>query len=571
MKRTVLYSLIVALALLTGCAFLNTFYHARQAFNTGYREHERQMRDNPDSLTVPAGKASSQYDRAIEKSQKVLDVYTRKKKWHDDAIFLMARSFYYKNEFSRTIRLVKRLQKEFPESPFVPRSWVLLGKAYLMDENPQKAEEAFQVALERYPQLNRDDEISLLLARIAIAREGKVLALEMLEKVLASLSSPDKKLHLIVQIAELTIELKQYTRALSLLKSAPRREKELFAMYRVRYLMSVCYLNLDSLERGHALIERTLADKRYDKFEDRLLLQKGAFFQALKEFDKAIELYEGVTVAYANTVYAGDAFFELGKLYQKWRADFTRAKECFEKAVALCTNPDKKELAQKRIDGLSELARLRGSDSLSVRADDSTALEEPVDFIVGELFWLELDEPDSAYNRYMTVVTDTGTSADILAKSLYAAIWITLHAREDTTSADSLLSVLVDRFPHDPYSKSAQQQLERVVTVTTREDSAQAVFKRAERLFYEKGDTLKAANSYLKVYKKYSDLDIGAQALFHAAWLCDYALFKKETALSLYRTLCERYPESDYCVKGAKTKVETALDTLNVIKSKSGG
>ena len=45
------------------------------------------LRNFPDSLVVtPSQTVAAKYDRAIEKSTKVLDVFTRKKKWHDDAL-----------------------------------------------------------------------------------------------------------------------------------------------------------------------------------------------------------------------------------------------------------------------------------------------------------------------------------------------------------------------------------------------------------------------------------------------------------------------------------------------------
>jgi len=176
------------------CAYLNTFYNSKSAYNTARREHIKFLRGTTaDTTPLPPTQVSSQYDRAISKSQKVLEVYPKSKDWHDDAIYLMGKASFYKGEMSTAIRRFHRLQREFPQSPFIPESYLYLGKAYLADDNLAKAEETFQYILQKYPQLNSNEDVTFLLALVAIKTRGKSRGHRSARENFADCESPGKE------------------------------------------------------------------------------------------------------------------------------------------------------------------------------------------------------------------------------------------------------------------------------------------------------------------------------------------------------------------------------------------
>ena len=61
----------------------------------------------------------------------------------------------------------------------------------------------------------------------------------------------------------------------------------------------------------------------------------------------------------------------------------------------------------------------------------------PPDYKVGELFWLELDQPDSAFKYYCSAARDT-LHRETIPKALYSAAWIARYALADSLKADSL-------------------------------------------------------------------------------------------------------------------------------------
>jgi len=576
LKKTFSYIILFLIAggISFQCAFLNTFYNAQAAFNLANREHTERMEEHPDSVIIPTGTILSNYNRAYDKAAKVLQVYPKKKKWHDDAVFLMARTSYYQGDYTKTIRSLKQFQKEYPLSPHIPQSWLYLGKAYMRDENLEKAEETFNYTKEKYPELNQNDEISLLLAKVAIAREGKVYAVELLEKAIKSVKSADKKVELVIKIAELYLELKQYDKALEVLRSSPRRTKSTYPLFRLDFLLVETYIAKDSLNKALTLSNRMSANKKYNQYEPQILIQKAKLLNKQNKTDLAIEMFEKVYQRHESTEQAAIAWYELGEIYLHKKADYEKAREYFKKAASRSTLPEIAAQAQSRLNALEVLEQYRNEED-GIAATEDVAMEQdtvdtlsdsiPLAYKIGELFWLDLDEPDSAYARFAKLSDDT-SKPDFRAKALYSTAYIALHGLQDTTRADSLYELLIQLFPQNEYSKRAQLDRDMPITVKTVEDQAYEAFLLAEALYTEQNNPLGAVNAYYKVYQQYKDQEIAPRSLYAAAWLCDNILNKNETALRLYKTLCTKYPDSEQCLEGGKQRVKTALDTLAVLK-----
>ncbi len=551
----------ITVGMLSQCAFLNTFYNARQAFGIARRAHRKQTRQYPDSLIAPTGDALSNYDRAIEKSQKVLDVYHRRERWHDNAIYYAGLSYYYKLEMNAAIRQFRRLQEEFPGSEYVPESYLFLARAYLHEERYQKAEETLALIMEKYPQLNRDEEVSLLQARLALRREGKMRAIELLEQVRHSVTSVERRIELSLKMAALYMELKRHDEALNVLVETPRKRREYGLMYRVDHAMLTCYLKLDSLEAGLELANRMLETKGYQAQEAEVLLGKGDILLARGDVDGAMEIYEKVTDRHEKTPEAGMAWYKLGEIYHLRKGDEEKARECYEKAASTAADSSVIELASRRAGALGEIDTLRAQFAELSDTVDSARTPASFHVAIGELFWLRLNQPDSAFSRYQAILDDTAATGDMVAKSLFASGYISLHGRGDTAAADSFFAELIERFPASEYSKRAQIEQDRRVTVRTRADSALAAFHRAEKLYFEQNDAVSAVESYLRVYNDYKELELAPRSLYAAAWLCDNVTYNKEAAQFLYKKLCDKYPESSACADAAKPRLRTAMDS----------
>jgi TolA-binding protein len=559
--------LIAVFPLLAGCAYFNTCYNAETAFNQGYKAHQKVLKNFPDSILVAAPlEAKTSYERAIQKSLKVAEVYPKDIKYHDDALYVLARSYLYNGDLQKAISCFAQLQQDYSSSIYIPDSYIYLAMAYIQDGDLDKAEDKLQFALSHYPSIDKNKKVSLLLVEIAIRREGKSLAIELLEKVLKSSHSEEQRMDLILKISALYIGMGQYSKAIPLLKSAPRKKDFPYQSYRLDMALLVSYIEIDSLDIALKFCDNLLKNKMYYPNHDEILFEKGIIYEKMGKIDEAIATLLKITsemdsakIASDSSKVTGKAFYKLGFLYQKKKEDYKTAEKYFLNASKVkdtsITAP-----ASRRIKAMALLKTLRG--------DTTDSLPRYIrNYKIGELFRFELEEPDSAYKQFLEISKDKSADPQTVPRSLCVAALIARDDLRDTVHADSLLKYIMNTFPASEFARRAQEELKLPLTVKTQRDSAQELFIKAERLYYDDQKLVEAVQAYYDVYKKYPKLDIAPKSLYVAAWISDAELQKHVTAMKLYKKICEKYPDSDYCTKEAKPRVKFVEDTLAAIKA----
>jgi TolA-binding protein len=159
--------LLLVVALLSGCAYFNTFYHAKQAFSAAERIRERAA---PDDTTWRAV-AAPQYERAIQKASKVLTFHPNSK-YADDAVMLIGLSYFWTGDWLKAERKFRELVVNFPQSSFSTEAYYRLAAANYELEREREANEALLEVLSRRDEGLHDDA-RLLLARIASRQDDK--------------------------------------------------------------------------------------------------------------------------------------------------------------------------------------------------------------------------------------------------------------------------------------------------------------------------------------------------------------------------------------------------------------
>jgi tetratricopeptide (TPR) repeat protein len=475
---------------------------------------------------------------------------------------------------------MRRLQREFPESPFIPQSWLFLAMACLDENNLDKAEEALNLILEKYPQLNEKEEVTFLLARVAIERQGKAQAIELLEKTLRTVKTAEKKMEILIRMAVLYMDLKQWDKAVSVIEGAPRKRGMHELSYKADLITLVCLGEMKQYDKALQTASKMLKSRYYIIHYPDIQLRKGRVLVKSGKIDAARVVFEQITKsAGSSQPLQGEAWYELGLIYQHHKGDFTKAKECYDKAASLASEESIKKDAALRAEAISSIISARSSlnDELGENdtTADSTALKPAADtsfspsilrYGIGENFWLRLEEPDSALNHFNIITSDTSAGDTIKRQALFAKAWIMLHMKQDSVSADSLFRYILGNYPATMYAKKAQAELGDSVTVMTREDSAMQAFTAAENLYFNDNDAVAASNAYLQVAKTYPELATGPKSIYAAAWMCDNVLNKNKTARLLYKMLCDSFPESELCAKEAKPRLQAVEDTLDAIK-----
>jgi tetratricopeptide (TPR) repeat protein len=564
LSRSVLVLACMA-PLFSGCLYFNLFYNAETSFDTALKAHQKLLKNNPDSaITLPA-EIETGYKKTVDKCLKVFEIYPKDKKTHDKALFLMAKADYYLGEYDKTIRLCAQLQREYPASLLVPESYLFTGRAQLKKGNLEEAEKTLAIAQVRYPALDKRQDVSMLMADIVIRRQGKAQAVAMLEAAYKSAKTPDRKMELAIKIAQLYRDLKLYDKAIAVLRGAPRVKDLTDQLYRLDYLLVLCLSDKEEYAQALGLVNSMLVVKQYYSRTPLMMLRKAELLEKLDKLDQAVAAYKQVTESANGGDAVGVAWFEMGFLYQSRLIDLKKAKECYDKALLSLKDPDLKDTATKRSKAIDTILKY-GEGKKPVDTAKIEGASGP-DFKVGELYWLELDRPDSAFRYFCAATRDTQHRA-LIPKALYAAAWIARYSLKDSVRADSLYRVLLSKYPSNLFSQKAQAAHGDKITVFTREDSARAAFEGAESIFLEDNNPDSAAEAYMDAYRRFPDSDFGPKSLYAAAWIYDNVLDKNRTAKGLYEMLCDSFPKSSYCLNEAKPRLKTVADSLAAFKSR---
>jgi tetratricopeptide (TPR) repeat protein len=549
-------------------AFFNTYYNGKIAFDEANQAHKKLMRQFPDSIIIkPNDEIIRKYDRTIEKSKKVIELYEKDKKWHDDALLLIGKAYYYKRENTPAVRKLTQLQKEFPSSPLIPESYFYMAKAYLDLGEFDKAEDLCNILLQKYPSYNKKNEVSLLLVEMAIQRGGRSQAIGLLEKAKKSVRSEEQRIQILLRICELYVDLKQYEKAIALLQKAPRNKDYPQQSFRMDKALFTCYSELGKYDKALQLVDIMVKKKMYEEYHKELLFMKAMVLKRLDRIDDAVTVLKKITSGIDSTdagkdtsTVVGKAFYELALIYQYKKSDFVQAQKYAILAVQSRDSSVKIQASLLR-DAYLQLEKLKNE------RDSSLEAEKLRFFKIGELFRFELNEPDSAYKRYITIVQNSPDSFKIIPMALSAAAFVAKNNLKNKKRADSLFRVIITKYPASDYGKLAQKELSQPITILTRQDSAYQAFRNAEMFLYGKEpNAKKAITAYYNVFRTYPDIDIAQKSLFTAAWLIDEVLQKNKTARDLYAKLCKRYPESMYCKNEAKPRLDAVEKAIAELK-----
>jgi len=558
------YIILAGVILTAAChPYYNTFYNAEEAYVIAHRKHRKVMRDFPDSLVVtPSDEMAAGYDRAIEKSLKMMDIYPKDRKYKDKAHFLMGKASFYKKDFPVTLGRMRDLQDEYPQSPLIPESHIYVAKSHIMMDNLAIAEEVLLKLLEDYPALDKNQEITMLLVEIAMRREGRSHALGLLEGIRLSSLPIEKRIEIILKMADLQYELKQYVKALGLLRGAPRTKKLPFLMYRTDRAIYHCYDAMDSLDAALTHLWGMHRNRLYREHRYEILYYRAVTLRRLGRTDEALALLDEIS-RMCNRAGKGDedglcgrAHYEMANIYLL-KGDLDLAMAAFE----LASQSEMSGMSDKAMARMMALKRLR-----ELRTPDSSGnIPVGARYGIAEIFQFELEAPDSAYNYYMQL---SGADADssVRPRAVLMAAMLARDKLHDAATADSLFRVVLKDYEGTAYARRAQIELDVEVTVVLRRELAEREFRSAEALM--EADMVEAVKAFYNVYKLYHELDIAPKSLYAAAWYTDNNLQKNRAAMTLYEELCEKYPESKECKTGAQPRLSVARDSIEVRKKR---
>lgn len=342
-------------------AYYNTYYNAKKSYNSGLKKNLSQNRQyNPLQPIrihpVPINAGAEDFDKAIEKGADVLRRY-EDTKWVDDALSLIGRSYYYKQEYFSADQKFKELMAT-TENPRLQQKSILWQGRILLD-------------LEAY-------------------REGVAYLTEELT-LLGDNWERDIKAEVKAILAQHYVKLGNWQLAASELSEAlpdlPKKE------YRERgyFLLGQIYEELENPETAYEAYDKV--QDHYTEYRVQYLAQrkKAEVARNLGRTDIAYRIFNDMVRDDKNLEYKAELDFELARTEHE-RGNFEEAEEIYNDVLHNNLRQPAAEIAARSYYGLAEIYRYYYDDfSMAAAYYDSAAQKNvsadklPEDFEAGAL------------------------------------------------------------------------------------------------------------------------------------------------------------------------------------------
>ena len=556
--------------LVQGCAYYNTFFNAQRAYDdaeksrkqrevasarSGTNRGEGTISGNTVTANMRAGSGrggrsqsrsiGSGYDVAIEKAAKVIKYYPDSK-WVDDALLLMAKSYFRLGDFSRSLRKTDELFATFPESDLISEARYWRGMDLWQMGRRDEAYEALTQIIDTGDSEFRGDA-AFALAEMAAEEDRLDRAAEYYRTAVAAAGDPIFRYEARQALGDQLMEAGRPAEAAEeyrkLLEPAQTNE--------ARYGVLLKIVEADRRAGNHgaaiSLLQELLDDERYFDKIASTKIELANTFVASGETERAILLYqevidEGETERFnrntnenivSRTEEARRAHYYLGELQQGHFRNLDRASYHYQ--IASGTRGGVGDSASVRLRALERWADLH--EALRDTSDSLAYLKryEPA-FALADHFLNVLDDPDSAF-AYFEFVRDSFPNEPLARRATYAIGWLWWFERGDTTKADSTWQPIMADTTGTPVINELQRSILRIHGEAMADDPAEEPFMEAETLWQQ---------SLLELPVAVPDT---LDSLGREQWWDDWRQHHTARA-NVYRPLLDslvaRYPESMY-------------------------
>jgi len=168
-------------------------------------------------------------------------------------------------------------------------------------------------------------------------------------------------------------------------------------------------------------------------------------------------------------------------------------------------------------------------------------------FLLGEIFMLNFNKPDSALAKYNYII-DNIPESEYTPKAYFNSAYIYKTIKNDSLKADSLYNLIVDKYPDSEAAMRVQIKLGKAVP-KSEDEIIMEQYKQAEEFMLDKNNPQKACKIYKNIIKKYHDSDLIPKIYYSLGWCYENKLDSLNTAYVVYDSLLSKYPDSKYSKK----------------------
>ena len=531
--------LVTALSFLAGCVYYNTFYHARSA------AREAELLRESSAPDAPPGPAERELlERAAEKCGRVLKLHPDSN-WADDALLLLGTVHYYQERYDSAERRLSEFMLLHPDSELVPEAEYMLASVLLERGNPTSAETYLEGLVDASPPHAFSDDALVLVGRARNARQNYTEATEAYEQALERFPQSDRRAEMRFLSAENYEDIGDLDAAARQYALVPGERGARALAFEAKTRLA----GVDLLRGRFEEALEVLADleRRTDSRDelDRVLLLRGSVLEATGAVEDAIATYESISASNKRSEASAEAQYRIGLLQLDYYELLEEAAASFGRAKDEAPRSDVAELAKKAGSDVDDLARF-----LAIVAQTDEESEEAR--TEGE------DERAPAQaDTLVQVATPAGAMDDTILHVTRLPPFDQSAGGADFPGppAAALDTTRIELVPSSADTTGAALAADAADTTGIEEPEdkvAVARFRAAELYLFRFDDAGRARDYYESVIEHYPESSLAPKAALAIAWILETRSDDPEAARAAYESILIDYPDSDFAVAAAE-------------------
>ncbi len=614
MKKVFFKISILSFLLLAGCktytnftTFFNTYYNAERLMKESEEEFEYQdeklrvfprvfvpedriLFQNYQSSGIPPflndfiikqnkrQPVAVKLDSIIIKGSKILAT-KGKSDYIEKTLYLMAKSYFYREEWRPSAIKCSELLDKFPEGDLAPDAALLFAKNLIIERNFYSGKMLLSRTVDlawlkqRYDILSEAFRIQAELALYENDLEG---ALRPYKQAIVQTDDAVQKAKWQLDMAALLYRISKFELSEKAFAEVNKYKPDYLGKFESKLYQAASLNRLSRYKEAEEILSDLENDGKFKEwkgfaFAERLNMMRLKLKDTVgksKDFLDTKEKELVLAEKFADTTFINNILitcyqFERGMdFYQK--DEYLKSLQYFVKSKSaktpvFQTSFDMYKLLSDWDSKKSSCTPLLEKISKGEKVSDTMRTYTSVYLYEIGRIHEKLNHQDSVLYYYKLASTVSPPTSEFTAKYLYA--YMRKIQTIDPKTSDSLKEVIAVIYPKTEYGKAMMKELGMTEKFVI--DTVNDIFSSATEL-RKTGQFQFANTQYLKVYNEYPKIELAPKSLYTIGWTFENKLNNKDSALYYYNILIAQYPKSKYAME-----LRTGLDYLAVLKSGS--
>ncbi len=347
-------TVLVLIIFFGGCAYYNTMFNAKGSYNDGIEA----IRESVDQNRMPAN-AKKYFETTIEKCWKLIDIYSDKSKWADDALLYISKSEFHLEKYAQAKLHLEQFMQKYANSDLLPEAHLWYAKVLLKEEDVETANEYFRKVINKSKAAQIRSQASFELGLYAFEKKNYAQAIELLGKALKEKLEDEYKASVLFFLAEAYYTQGNYKEAAKQYKKVVKFHPTLDVEYKAELHLAKSYAALENYEEANRILRKMLTAPRFKNFESAIKTAIAENYERQGDLTSALEMYNEVVHDNKRNVGTAQAAFNLAKIYETTLTNLDSAVNYYGKVGKIFPKFDSVEVAKRKERTLNELKNIR--------------------------------------------------------------------------------------------------------------------------------------------------------------------------------------------------------------------